>query len=168
MAVTVSSIVSNRESTGQNPLEQKFEWKLRESLFITNWLFRPKETSMKRPAAHETSKGYVHRVKRGFTRNGQGGWRQHHIKLMCCSTEAKTRHSASPLRSLQRFKHEHHPVLTASSFSIIQQRRRPARPSLCCPEFQRENDVNTFPLQYPNALKRTTFSLDSGPRNTDI
>jgi len=88
------------------------------------------------------------------------------LSLCAASTEAKTRHSASPLRSLQRFKHEHHPALTASSFSIIQQRRRPARPSLCCPVFQRENYVNTVPLLQPNALKRATFSLDSEPRNT--
>jgi hypothetical protein len=32
--------------------------------------------------------------------------------------------------------------------------------------FQRENDVNTVPLQETNTLKRTTFSLDVKPRNT--
>jgi hypothetical protein len=34
------------ETSGQNLLEQKFEWDLTESLFVTNVIFPPKEKAM--------------------------------------------------------------------------------------------------------------------------
>jgi hypothetical protein len=38
------------ETSGLNLLEQKFEWDLRESFFVTNGIFRPKEKAMQKPA----------------------------------------------------------------------------------------------------------------------
>jgi hypothetical protein len=46
------------ETSGQNLLEQKFEWDLREIFFIINGIFSPKEKAMKGPASHYTSKAY--------------------------------------------------------------------------------------------------------------
>lgn len=39
----------NMESSGQNLLEQKFEWDLRESFFVINGIFPPKEKALERP-----------------------------------------------------------------------------------------------------------------------
>jgi hypothetical protein len=93
------------ETSRQNLLKQKFEWDLRESFFIINGIFSPKEKAMKGPASHYTSKAYPYSEEGSWPEedDGRGGGS---ITLSLYAAvhfvEGKTRYSASPLRSLSK------------------------------------------------------------------
>lgn len=93
------------ETSRQNLLEQKFECDLRESFFIINGIFSPKEKSMKGPASHYTSKAYPYSEEGSWPEEDDGKREgENSITLSLYAAvhfvEGKTRYSASPLRSL--------------------------------------------------------------------
>jgi hypothetical protein len=99
-------------------------------------------------------------VKREVSRNSTGKG-ENSITLSLYAAvqfvEGKTRYSAFPLRSLSKDLNMSVTHALSTSYSIMQKRRTAP---LCCPVFQRENDINIIPLQQRNTFKRTTFSLE--------
>jgi hypothetical protein len=153
----------NMESSGQNLLEQKFEWDLRESFFVINGIFPPKE----RPASHHIKSVPIHWrgkvVGKGRRFGVGGGGGQHYIKLIWCSTLCRRQDETFCISievSFQKILNMSVTHAVSSSYSITQQ----CLPPLRCPVFQRQNEVNTILLQPEIHFKRTTFSLEVKPK----